>query len=81
MPKRLLCLMLMGLLSSCVTRYVREKAPSCQVPPPPPKPEIQVRVCGDAVCLSKEDTIALARYLTLVDEVEWALAGCPSVVR
>ncbi len=81
MRKLLLLLTLPLLLTSCVTRTVTvpAKPVSCPVPPAPVKPAIDAQMCGEMVCLTVADAVALARYQLLVDEREWALRACTTL--
>ena len=80
MRKLLLCVMLLALPSCCAKPSVVNPRP-CVVPVSPELPSVQIAVCGDQVCLSKDDTVKLARYLDELQMVDQAIAACNLAVR
>lgn len=44
-----------------------------------PPPELDAQACGDRVCLSVADTLALSLWIADVEETRHGLDGCPLV--
>lgn len=76
--------LLLTLLLSCTTNSTSttpKPLTLCVVPTAPVKPKLDPQACGDKVCLTVEETKALAKYAHDVAEVERAIDACNLVVR
>lgn len=80
MSTRTLCLLLAIGAQACATRVAKPTTPvACKVPAIPEPPEVMAAPCGDFVCLTIEDTVALAKWIARVTEVKASLSGCTLV--
>jgi hypothetical protein len=83
--RSVLRLMLFVLLTSCGSNSRGTTTPTpitkCQVPERVKRPVIDPQVCGDKVCITVNETVALAAYLHASREVDDALEGCSLIER
>lgn len=79
MKTLLLSAMLLMQPSCCAKPPVSPHPDKCTVPVIPSPPELHPSSCGESVCLTVEDTIALSRWIGLVGDTREALAGCSLV--
>lgn len=82
MRKQLLCMTLVALLGCCgqsPTPVTPRPISPCEVPAIPAIPAIQAEECGEKVCITVLETVALARWIRLVGETQTALQGCSLV--
>jgi len=73
---------LLALLTSCVKPQPVAPSPTkaCAIPALPPAPTLaSAHACGDQVCISMDDSVALSAWIYDVADTRSALSGCPQV--
>lgn len=81
MRKLILCAMLMALPSCCGTFSAADPVTPCRVAASPGVVEIPVQSCGEHVCLTVENAVALTRYIAALKTVDRSLEGCHLIAR
>jgi hypothetical protein len=79
MLKLLLSLTLLVLPSCSKKQPVARPVEPCLIGAKPPELVLDPQTCGDAVCMSVVEVMAIAYYIVLTEERNLDLARCPYI--